>query len=94
MHVERDQALNLAVENKPERHDIEPLNACMDLGVILSPELKNHDPVDVALKKARNTAFLIRWMLRHLPPKVIPRAYTALMRQCSNTAYRSRPRRR
>ncbi len=42
--------------------------------------MKHHEQVDAAVKKARNAAFLIRWLFRHLLPKVSLRAYTALVR--------------
>ncbi len=42
-----------------ERHDLEPLDAFKDLGVVLSPELKYHDQIDAVVKEVRNTAFLI-----------------------------------
>ncbi len=42
--------------------------------------MKHHIQVDAAVKKARNAAFLIRRVFRHLPPKVFMRAYTALVR--------------
>ncbi len=51
-------------------HDLEPLDAFNDLGVVLSPELEHHIQVDAEVKKARNTAFLIRRVFRHLPTKV------------------------
>ncbi len=59
MQFERGQALNLAAEDELWRHDIEPVNAFKDLGVVLSPELKHHDQVDAVVKKARNAALLI-----------------------------------
>ncbi len=57
------------------------LNAFKDLGVVLSPELKHHDQVDAAVKKARNTNFVIRHVFRDASPKVLLRFYTALVRQ-------------
>ncbi len=42
--------------------------------------MKHHIQIDVAVKKARYTAFLIWRMFRHLPTKVFMRAYTALVR--------------
>ncbi len=52
----------------------------LDLGVVLSPDSKHHIQVDATVKKARNAAFLIRRVFRHLPTKVFLRAYTALVR--------------
>ncbi len=75
----RGQAGTQAVEDELETHDLEPLDAFKNQGVVLSPELKHHDQVDVAVKKARNAAFLIRRVLCHLTTKVFLRAYTALV---------------
>ncbi len=79
MYFGRGQAPNLAVEDELERHDFEPLDAFKDPGVVLSPELKHHIQVDAADKKARNAAFLLRWVFRHLPTKLFLRAYNALV---------------
>ncbi len=49
------------------------------MGVALSPKVKHHDQVDAAVKKARNAAYLTRRVFRHLPTKVVLRAYTALV---------------
>ncbi len=54
------QALDLAVVDELQRHELEPLNAFKDLGVVPSPKLKHHDQFDAAVKKARNAAFLIK----------------------------------
>ncbi len=51
-----------------------------NLGDVLSLELKRHIQVDAAIKKARNAAFLIRQVFRHLPMKIFLRAYTVLVR--------------
>ncbi len=50
------------------------------LGFVLDPELKHHDKVDAAVKKARNAAFLARWVFRRLPTKVVLREFAALVR--------------
>ncbi len=52
MHFGRGQATYLAVEDELERHNLEPLDAFKDLGVVLSPELKHDIQVVAAVKKA------------------------------------------
>ncbi len=79
MHFGRGHEPILAAEDELQRHDLEPLDAFKDLGDVLNPELKHHIQVDVAVKKSRNAAFLIRRVFRHLPTKVFLRANTALL---------------
>ncbi len=70
MYFGRGQAPYLVVDDELARHDLEPLDAFKDLGVVLRPELQHHDQADAAVTKLRNAAFLLRWVFHHLPTPV------------------------
>ncbi len=75
MYFGRGQAPNLAVVDEQGRHDLELVNLLKDLGVILSPDMKHHEQVDVAVAKAKSTVFPIRTVFHHPSPKVFLRTH-------------------